>query len=193
MIRKMFFLLILLPVVLLSQELLLPDPVNYVSDFANVLTDNEEAVLNNILSEYESRTTIEIAIVTVESLQGYEIEEYSIRLAQKWKVGKAPDNNGLIILNSILDRDVRIEVGYGLEGYFTDAYTKMLITKQMLPKLQSENYFLAYKTVIEEITQFTGDSGDADKERLRRENEDAKNTSVLIILLVIKLLLVLLI
>lgn len=97
-----------------------PQHKGYVNDFADVLSQEYEAQLETKLREYEEKTTIEIAVVTVKSLNGESVEEYTINLAEEWKVGKAKEDNGVIFLTAINDRKTRIEVGYGNEEKLTD-------------------------------------------------------------------------
>ncbi len=99
----------------------IPAPVGYVNDFAKVIPDSIRTGLEANLRAYSKTTSIEIAVVTVPSLQDYAIEDYSMKLAEQWKVGKKGLDNGLIILIAPQEHKWRIEVGYGLEAYITDA------------------------------------------------------------------------
>ncbi len=105
----------------------LPEPVGYVNDFAKILPSSMEKELETKISNYEKKTSVEIAVVTVKSLKGLEIEEYSIKLAEKWKVGKKGKDNGIIFLIAPKERKMRIEVGYGLEGDMPDLKAKDII------------------------------------------------------------------
>ena len=97
-----------------------PNYKGYVNDFADVLSPQYEQQLETKLREYEEKTTNEIAVVTVKNLNGESVEEYTINLAEQWKVGKAKEDNGVIFLTAIDDRKTRIEVGYGNEEKLTD-------------------------------------------------------------------------
>lgn len=93
-----------------------------------------------ILADHELRTTNQVAIFVIDSLEGEVLEEYSLKVAEKWKLGTKKKDNGVLILLSIRDRKVRIEVGYGLEGILTDVYCNRVIKNSMIPWFKEENY-----------------------------------------------------
>lgn len=110
-----------------------PRPVGIVSDFSNLLPADKHNNLVRTLLEYEKQTSIEIAVVTVASLEGLTVEEYTIGLAKKWGVGKKGKNNGIVLLVAPKERKLRIEVGYGLEPDFTDAQAGRIIRESIAP------------------------------------------------------------
>ena len=101
----------------------LPKPVGYVNDFANLLTDKNS--LENELMLYEKNTTIEIAVVTIDSLpQDKTLFEYGVEMFNEWGIGKKGEDNGILVLiakNSTVGNRMRIELGYGIQGYITGA------------------------------------------------------------------------
>ncbi len=114
-----------------------PQPVGYVNDFANIIPDDVEAALEAKLSAYETKTTNEVVVVTVLSLEGKSVEDYTIELARAWGVGQKEKDNGIVILVAPSERKVRIEVGYGLEGTIPDAIAKRIIEQDMTPKFRA--------------------------------------------------------
>ena len=94
----------------------LPKPTGRVNDFANIISPDVESELDAQLATLENTTSHEVAVVTVESLQGTTVEDYANRLFKEWGIGQAQKDNGVLILVAPNERDVRIEVGYGLEG-----------------------------------------------------------------------------
>lgn len=98
-----------------------PAPDQWVTDRANVIDPATEAQLNQALREFEQRTGAQFIIYTLPSLEGDPIEDWTIRAVEKWKVGQAKYDNGLVLFLFPSDRLARIEVGYGLEGTITDA------------------------------------------------------------------------
>lgn len=118
----------------------IPEPVGYMNDFANMLSSGDASAIESMLIQYEQQTTNEIVVVTVETLGGSSIEGYSIALAEKWKVGKADKDNGVIILVAKEEKSIRIEIGYGLEGDLTDAEAKIIIERGMTPFFKAEDY-----------------------------------------------------
>ncbi len=118
-----------------------PFYTNYVNDYADVLTQQEEDVLNKKLSEHDKKTTNQIAVVTIESSQNETIEEYTIHLAEQWKVGQKYKDNGVIMLFAMKDRKMRIEVGRGLEGDLTDIESKHILDDTIVPEFKQEQYY----------------------------------------------------
>ena len=102
----------------------LPDrlqPRGFVSDYANVISAPDERQLVSMIAELRQKTGAEIAVVTIPSLEGGDIDDFTVRLFNKWGVGQKGKDNGLMFLAAMKDRKMRIEVGYGLEGSIPDA------------------------------------------------------------------------
>ncbi len=110
-----------------------PVPNTYISDGAGLLSSSTQQALEQQLAQFERETTNQILVAAFPDLQGDTIEEFSIRLAEKWKPGQTGRDNGVILVVSKGDRKVRIEVGYGLEGALTDALSKSILENEILP------------------------------------------------------------
>lgn len=110
-----------------------PQPTGFVNDFAGLLPANVKQDLENRLRQYAKETEIELAVVTVNSLEDLTVEEYTLGLAQKWGVGNKKKDSGIIFLTAPNERKTRIEVGYGMESDLTDAKAKELIESQIIP------------------------------------------------------------
>ncbi len=134
-----------------AQEL--PRPVGYVNDFAGIIPDDTEAELEAILRQFEQETTVEIAVVTVTSLEGDPIEGYAVRLFQQWGIGKKGVDNGVLLLVAEAERDVRIEVGYGIEPYITDGQAGRILDNEVLPDLRQDNYAMGILKGVRAIGQ----------------------------------------
>jgi uncharacterized protein len=111
-----------------------------VNDNANLLDPSTRATLEAVLAAYEDSTTNQIAILTIPSLGGTTIEEYGLKVAETWKLGKKGVDNGALLLVAKDDRKIRIEVGYGLEGSLTDAACSYIINSIILPKFRDGNF-----------------------------------------------------
>lgn len=96
-------------------------PRGAVSDFASVISASEEQELTSLITELQQKTGAQIAVVTLPSLEGGEIDDFTVRLFERWGVGQKGKDNGVMFLASMKDRKMRIEVGYGLEGAIPDA------------------------------------------------------------------------
>src|SRR5205814_1313907 len=107
-----------------------------VTDYANVLSEGDKASLENKLVAFNDSTSTQIAIVIMRSTGGYEIEEYSVQLFNKWKIGQAKKNNGVLILIAIEDRKVFITTGFGIEGVLPDALCKRIIDNDIKPNFK---------------------------------------------------------
>jgi uncharacterized protein len=113
-----------------------------VVDEADLLTAPTEAQLTQELAAHERKTTEQLVVATVRSLQGYPIEDFGYQLGRHWGIGQAKLNNGAILLVAPNERAVRIEVGYGLEGRLTDALTHDIIQTQILPQFRQGQFEL---------------------------------------------------
>ena len=116
-----------------------PRPSGHVNDFAQVLTDDDRAYLENFLRTLERDTTAEVVVVTVTSLDGMTIEEYANRLFADWGIGTKTKDNGVLLLVAPAERKVRIEVGYGLEGSLPDGLAGEIIRTAILPEFKQGN------------------------------------------------------
>ena len=117
-------------------------PQGYVNDYANVLTSETKIELEDVLHLFSASTTNEIAVVIVPDLGGETIENYAVTLFKQWKIGSAKNDNGVLLLVSIHDRKLRIEVGYGLEGALPDILAQDIINTKITPAFKQGDYSL---------------------------------------------------
>lgn len=122
----------------LTEQAYWPSPTNYVVDDAQVLTPEFEAEMTEKLKAFDK--TAQIALITITTTAPLEINDYSIRLAEKWKVGYAGIDNGVIVLVAMNDRKVRIEVGKGAEGKITDAEAGRILDEVVLPRFAAGDF-----------------------------------------------------
>lgn len=116
-------------------------PYNYVVDLAGVVENNTEMKLNRYLQELEVKTTAQLVILTIKSLEGESIEDLSITVAHdKWKLGQKGKDNGVLLLISVKDRKYRIEVGYGLEGVLPDSLVGSIGRNYLVPYFRKGDY-----------------------------------------------------
>ncbi len=107
-----------------------------VVDGANILSPATEQTLSSNLEAFEQKTKHQLVVVTLPSLQGYEIEDYGYQLGRKWGIGRKGEDDGALLIVAPTERKVRIEVGYGLEGELTDALSSHIIQAVMLPEFK---------------------------------------------------------
>ncbi len=120
-----------------AADLKFPALTGRVVDDAHVLSDVQKATLTDKLKALEDKTSRQLVVVTVPSLQGDEIEDYGYKLGRAWGIGQKAENNGTLFLIAPSEHKVRIEVGYGLEGILTDALTSVILQTQVLPKFKA--------------------------------------------------------
>ena len=114
---------------------------NRVTDLAGVLTPEQIAGLESKLQELETTDSTQVAVLVIPSLEGESLEDYSMRVAEAWKLGQKGRDNGAILLVSMKDRAIRIEVGYGLEEKLTDARTSRIIRNDVIPRFRQGDFY----------------------------------------------------
>lgn len=111
-----------------------------VNDYADILSDAAERQLETVLADLERSDSTQIVVLTITSLKGDGLEDFSIRVAEQWKIGRKENDNGAILLISKQDRKIRIEVGYGLEGKLTDLMSGRIIRNVIAPHFKSGDF-----------------------------------------------------
>lgn len=115
-------------------------PAAYVLDLANILSADTESRLESELAALETETSTEIAVLTIDSLQDYPIADFAIEVARAWGIGQKGNDNGILVLIAPTEREIRIEVGYGLEGAVTDLQSGQIIRDIMTPSFHIGDY-----------------------------------------------------
>lgn len=121
-----------------------PQPMNppmLVNDYANMLDEREQQLLEAKLRNYNDTTSTEITVVTIQSRGGYDIAQFATELGERWGVGKKGKDNGLLLLVALDEREVNISTGYGLEPTVTDIASRRIIDKYIKPNFRKEQYF----------------------------------------------------
>lgn len=116
-------------------------PSEYINDEANILTPEQKQTLNNLVNDFQSQTGNEIAVLIIPELKNETIEGQAVKTFEEWGIGKKGQDNGVLLLVSINDRKLRIEVGYGLEGVLTDLKSNQIIRDVITPEFKNGNYF----------------------------------------------------
>ncbi|MBQ4572532.1 MAG: TPM domain-containing protein [Clostridia bacterium] len=131
----------------------LPEPTNdfFVNDFVNIIDEDDDAEIMKIGADLYEQTTAQIIIVTIDSLDGYDVDEYALELGREWGVGSENNDNGVVILLSLSDREISIQVGYGLEGCLNDGKIGRILDDYAIPYLTVDDFSTglieAYKAV----------------------------------------------
>lgn len=123
-----------------------PKENSYIFDYANMIDQEQAKEMRAVSAALEKASGTEIVVVTVDSLNGYDIQEYANELFRSWKIGSAEKNNGILLLvnkENVLSGQsgrVRIEVGYGLEGVITDGIAGRILDQYVLPSWETKDY-----------------------------------------------------
>lgn len=122
-------------------EPVIPALSQRVTDQANILSPSEQQQLEAKLQAYEESTGHQFAVLTLPSLEGLPVEDFSIRVVEKWKLGDEKRDDGLLLLVALEDRVMRIEVGHGLEGAIPDALAARIIRHQLTPAFREGQFY----------------------------------------------------
>ncbi len=163
----------------------LDGPVN---DYAHMFTTSEIQELNSYLYTIDRQSDLQIAVLTIPSLEGDNLESYSIRVAEKWQIGQKGKDSGVILVIVAQDRKLRIEVGYGLEDRITDAQSSRIIRSVIAPQFKKREYgkgvLLGVKNLVGLALQDESLISDAVKES-DRQSDDSIPLPLVIFLIII--------
>ena len=126
-------------------------PAGFVNDYAGMLSVEQKSSLENKLNQFSIDSSNEISVVTIPSLKGDTIDNFAVKLFQDWGIGKTKKDNGVLLLISLSDRKMRIEVGYGLEGALPDATSFRIITDDLTPAFKTGNYYEGINKATDKI------------------------------------------
>ncbi|HEX6889298.1 MAG TPA: TPM domain-containing protein [Chryseolinea sp.] len=183
--RFPFLLLVLLPFICLGQLAIPEHGGVWVHDEANIISASSEAMLESMLKAERDSTSNQIAVLTIPSLQGEPIEEYSLRVAEAWKLGKAEKDNGVLLLIAIEDKQMRIEAGYGLEGVLTDALSSRINRNEIAPRFRQGDYDGGVRAGVTAIIQAIEGEYKNDDPPQRRKSSRRSPLATLVILIII--------
>ena len=127
-----------------------------IHDDAHVLKQETIDALEKRLKVYEDSTSNQIAILTTPSLDGEVLEEYSLKVAEAWKLGKKEKDNGVLLLIAVDDHKMRIEVGHGLEGILTDAHSSRIIRNELTPNFRKSDYDAGVTAAVDAMIKSIG-------------------------------------
>ncbi len=128
-----------------------PNPPKLVNDFANVFSAREVAEMERKLIDYNKKTSTQIVVVSIESLNGASIEEYAEDIGEKWGVGQKGKDNGMIILTSMKDRKVTIRTGYGLEGTIPDVIANRIVNEDIVPQFKRGKFYDGINAAVDKV------------------------------------------
>jgi len=152
--KKLIF-FFLIPVLFLNAQIEFPVLKNYANDFTNTLDNSELNILNSALKRFDDSTSNQIIFLMIASLNGYSLEDYTYQTATRNKIGSAKNNNGVLFFVAKDDRQMRIEVGYGLEGSLPDALTNSILRNEVRPYFKQGDYYTGISAGLNAIIAAT--------------------------------------
>jgi uncharacterized protein len=134
-----------------SQNDTIPELHQRVTDFTNTLNYEQWRSLESQIKAFEDTTSTQIAVLIVPSLQGDDIRDFGIKVAEKNKIGRKGKDNGILLLVAMDEHQVSIEVGYGLEGVLPDAICDMIIRNEIRPRFRENDYYGGIEAGVSDI------------------------------------------
>jgi len=175
-----FFLVLLTAIgfgVATAREPSFPTLTGRIVDEAQLVNADARSQIERKLVAFEMKTGRQLVVVTLNSLQGYEIEDYGYQLGRSWGIGQKESNNGALLIVAPNEHRVRIEVGYGLESTLTDAISRLIIENSILPRFRTGDFVGGIERGVDDVIQvLTGDAADFQRrasEQQPPEPEDA--------------------
>lgn len=165
-----------------------PNPPRLVTDKASILSTQQAEILEEKLVALDDSSSNQIAIVTVQSLNGYDVADYANKLFRDWKIGNKKTNNGVLILVAPNERRIRIEVGYGLEGAIPDIIANDIIDNIITPQFKAGNFYAGLDGAVDALSAAA--VGEYKVKRQIEEGGDGVSLLAFIIILIIILMMV---
>jgi uncharacterized protein len=146
-----------------------------VNDYAGVLKPAEKSDLESYLASVEDKTTAQLVLLTIKSLEGDPLEDFSMRVAEAWKIGQKGKDNGVIMVVALEEHDVRIEVGYGLEGILPDGKCGTIIRQVIIPAFRAGNFYQGIRDAFQTMAGVIG--GDATQMQALEKSDASRGKS----------------
>jgi len=135
-----------------AQQVPVPPLSGHVIDQTNTLTSEQQATIETALAAFEARKGSQVAVLLVPTTQPETIEQYALRVAEQWRLGRKKIDDGAILVVAKNDRTLRIEVGYGLEGALNDATSKRIIEEVITPKFRQQDFAGGISAGVQRMT-----------------------------------------
>jgi uncharacterized protein len=160
-----------------------------VNDFAGVLTAAQRGALEERCKQLREKTGAQLAVVTLKSLEGGQVDDFAVKLFQRWGIGEKDKKNGVLLLVAIQDHNARIEVGYGLEPILPDALAGRILEQHLVPAFRQQRYADGMTAAVDRIIEIVERNEPAPKNMARGQGAGPPKVSTAIIFLIVSLLL----
>ncbi len=170
-----------------AKKIPIPELKSPVTDLTNTLYDFQIQSLENKLHSFGESHTSQIAVLLIPTTSEESIEEYSMRVAELWKIGSVKNDDGVIIIVAKKDRKLRIEVGYGLENIITDAEAGYIINEIITPSFKNGDFYIGIYNAIERLTGLINGISPSLDEIIsdKSKNESGSNDTLIILIIII--------
>lgn len=185
--KKLILLLLLFPFAVFADDFPpRPQPPKLVNDFADLLSSEEEDLLERKLVTYNDTTSTQITVVTMTSIGAYDASGYSFELAEKWGIGRKGKNNGILILVVKESRDVFIATGYGMEEFIPDAIAKRITEEILVPAFKQGQFYAGLDSATDVMfSRLTGKFKGEDIGQYKKKDKNRFLFWVVIVIIII--------
>jgi uncharacterized protein len=166
-----------------AHALTFPALTGRVVDEAGILDPATKARLERKLADFEGKTTGQLVVVTLRSLQGTSVEDYGYQLGRHWQIGQKDKNTGALLIVAPNERKVRIEVGYGFEGTLTDAVSRLIIENSILPRFRVNDFAGGIERGVDDIIAAVSVDPEEWKSRAKKRPDDHGEVAAFLMLL----------
>src|SRR5438874_4105583 len=156
-------------------------PTADVNDFAGVLNPAQRQSLEERCRKLREKTGAQLAVVTLKSLEGGQIDDFAVKLFKQWGIGEKDQKNGILLLVAIQDHRARIEVGYGLEPILPDALAGRILDEQLFPAFKQQRYAEGLNAAVDRIAQIVEKNEPVPAHLRRRKGLDDTAVNVLML------------
>lgn len=173
-----------------NAQIEIPEPSNppkFINDFANILTQEETASLEQIFYNYFDSTSTQIVVITLKSLNGNEIQPIATEIHHKWGVGDKDKDNGIVIVIAPNDRKIFISTGYGIQEKLPDLLTNRIIKEVIAPNFKNQNYYQGIYEGFETISSILSGTYKADN---NKNDDGLTGRDIFILIFIIILILI---
>jgi len=167
----------------LGAEPSFPALTGRVVDNAQLLDAASRSAIESKLADLETKTGRQLVVVTLPSLQGYEIEEFGYQLGRHWGIGQKGTNTGALLIVAPKEHQVRIEVGYGLEGVLTDAVSRLIIENAILPRFRANDFAGGIQRGVDDIIQVLTVDPEEWKQRAKQRPDSQPGTMDIVVVI----------
>lgn len=165
-----------------------PKPNTLVNDYTGTLSAEQKNALEQKLVAFDDSTSIQVAVVIMRSLGGYDISDYGYRLGRAWGIGGKEKNTGVLILSALDDRKVTIQTGYGMEGILPDIITKRIIDNEIKPHFRTGKYYEGLDAATSAIISYNKGEYKGNGPKTREANDIPVGLIILIAIIIISLI-----